>query len=130
MKEIYIAGKVNVGELTIAELALELESREHTVLCKWWERGLPKPYLDYPQENGLEAECMVAAAGDADVFILHPTDTILRAAVEFGAALESARHRMDKEVIVIDLPSVRQSVFYTHPAVIVLASIARIKRIR
>lgn len=128
MKNIYLAGKLHTGEGHISELSEELEHRGHTVIEKWFlEDTLPKPYLDNPHTSGPAAEAMVRAAYQSDVFILHPTDTILGAAVEFGAALASTETRDDKKVIIVNPFEVRQSVFYAHPAVLAIHGLAELR---
>ena len=128
MKNIYLAGRLDTGEGHIGEFSEELESRGHTVIEKWFVEGrLPKPYLDNVDTSAPAAEAMLWAAYQSDVFILHPTDDILGAAVEFGAALASTEGREDKKVIVVNPFEVRQSVFYAHPAVIAVRGLAEIR---
>ena len=71
---------------------------------------------------------MIAAAVECDVMILFPTDDILGAAIEYGAALGSAAGHLDKQVVIVDPESVRQSVFYTHPAVIAVKGLAEVRK--
>lgn len=131
MKEIYLAGRLDTGEGTIGEFAAELEDRGHIVLEKWWEQGrLPKPYLDHADSSAPAAESMIDAAYRSDVFILFPTDDILGAAVEFGAAIASAAYDDEKKVIAVNPFEVRQSVFYAHPAVIAVHSLAQVRQMK
>ena len=70
-REIYIAGKVDASEVSIADLALELENRGHRIPEKWWTKGrLPKPYLDHLDTSTPAADAMIDAAYRSDVFIL------------------------------------------------------------
>lgn len=125
---IYLAGKLNAGEMSIAAFADELEGRGHTVLEKWWQLDkLPIPYLDHPSSSAPAARAMIDAAYDSDVTVLFPGDTILGAAVELGAAIASNRVKPEKRIIVVNPYEVRQSVFYAHPAVIAVRSIAVVR---
>lgn len=127
-KEVYLAGKLNSGELSIGEFSDELEQRGHTVLEKWWEPGkLPTPYMDHLDTSAPAAQAMIDAAYESDVLILFPGDTILGAAVEFGAAIASTKNDSDKKIIVVNPFEVRQSVFYAHPAVIAVRGIAQVR---
>ena len=123
-----MAGKLDTGETSINEFATELEGRGHTVLEKWWQTTLQKPYLDHPQTSQVAAERMIRAARDCEVCILFPEDNILGAAVEFGAALASTAYIRDKQIIVVNPFEVRQSVFYAHPAVIAVESLQAIRQ--
>ena len=128
-KDIYLAGPLDAGELSIAEFADELEQRGHTLLEKWWQLGrLPTPYMDNPDTSSPAAEAMIDAAYNSDVTILFPNDRILGAAVEFGAALASSKANPEKQIVVVNPFEVRQSVFYTHPAVIAVQGIAQVRQ--
>ncbi len=128
MKNVYLAGRLDTGEGSIADFSNELEARGHVVLEQWFRQGrLPKPYLDYPETSAPAAARMIDAAAASDVFILHPTDDILGAAVEFGAALASTHYRPEKQVIVVNPFEVRQSVFYAHPEVIAVRGLAEVR---
>lgn len=128
-KEIYLAGKLNAGELSIDAFAKELEQRGHTVLEKWWQLDkLPTPYMDHPDTSTPAAQAMINAAYESDITMLFPGDNILGAAVEFGAAIASAKSNAEKQIIVVNPFEVRQSVFYTHPAVIAVQGIAQIRQ--
>lgn len=128
-KEIYLAGKVDLGEASIADFSAELEGRSHVVLEKWWEKGrLPKPYLDHPETSAPAARAMIDAAFHCEVLVLFPEDTILGAAAEFGAALGSLAVQPDKEILIVNPYAVRQSVFYAHPAVIAVEGLAQIRQ--
>jgi hypothetical protein len=130
MSTIYLAGRLDTGEGTIAEFANELESRGHEVIEKWWEKGrLPKPYLDHPEISWPAAKAMIDAAYSCDVFAVFPTDDILGAAVEFGAAIASTSSNPDKQVIVVNPFEVRQSVFYAHPSVIAVNGLSLIRQL-
>ena len=127
-RDIYIGGKVGTNNLPFVEFAAELESRGHRVLEKWWERGrLQKPYLQHPELSQKAAVAMVNAAYNSDISILFHAEDILGAAIEFGVALASTKVRPDKQVIVVHPPESRQSVFYAHPAVIVVEGLARVR---
>jgi hypothetical protein len=129
MREVYLAGKLDGGEVSIGDFAEELESRGHRVLEKWWQAGrLPTPYLDHPTTSAPAARAMIEAAHNSDVAILFPTDDILGAAVELGAAIASERTRIGKLVIIVNPFEVRQSVFYAHPSVIAVHGIAEIRK--
>lgn len=126
----YLAGRLGAGEGTIGEFSDELEGRGHLVLEKWFNQGrLPKPYLENIETNGVAARSMIKAAFACDAFVLFPEDTVLGAAVELGAALGSTVLREDKQVIIVNPYDVRQSVFYTHPAVTVVESIDQIRKL-
>ena len=128
MKEIYLAGKLNNADLPIGDFANELEQRGHTVLEKWWQEDkLPTPYLDHIDTSASAAEAMIDAAYKSDVAILFPGENILGAAVEFGAAIASTKEDQEKLVIVVNPFETRQSVFYAHPAVIAVRSIAQVR---
>ena len=116
MSTIYLAGRLDSGEETIGQFANELEARGHHVLEKWWLLGrLPTPYLEH-EEAAPAAQAMITAAYGCETFILFPTDSILGAAVELGAALGSAFSRPNKRVFIVDPQALsRQSVFYAHP---------------
>lgn len=127
-RTVYLAGKLNAGEDSIAMFAEELEAHGHTVLEKWWTKDeLPTPYLANLASSSEAASAMIDAAYESDVFVLFPGATILGAAVELGAALASARHNPDKLVIINDPEATRQSVFYAHPAVIATRGLAAIR---
>lgn len=72
---------------------------------------------------------MIDAAYDSDVFILFPTDDILGAAVELGSAIASTRDNSEKKVIAVNPFEVRQSVFYVHPSVIAVRSLAYVRNL-
>lgn len=127
-KKIYLAGKLNAGELSIEKFASELEKRKHTVLEKWWQLGkLPTPYMENFDTSSLAAQAMIDAAYDSDITILFPGKNILGAAVEFGAAIASSRENAEKQIIVVNPYETRQSVFYTHPAVIAVRGITQVR---
>lgn len=127
-KLIYLAGKIDTGEMPIGEFATELEQRGHNVIEKWWEKGrLPKPYLAHPKTSIPAASLMINAAWDSDVFVLFPEDNILGAAVEFGAAIASTHAYPYKQVIVVNPFEARQSVFYAHPEVIAVRGLADVR---
>lgn len=126
---IYLAGRLDVGEGRIGDFSDELESRGHTVLEKWFQSGrLPKPYMKHPETSGPAASAMIQAAFESDIFILHPTDDILGAAVELGAATASTLVNKSKQLIIVNPWEVRQSVFYAHPAVIAVHGLNEIRR--
>ena len=125
---IYLAGRLDTGEGTLSDFSNELEDRGHVVIQKWFLEGrLPKPYLEHPEVSGLAAKAMIRAAYESDVFILHPADDILGAAVELGAAIASTQSNKEKQVIVVNPHEVRQSVFYAHPAVIAVRGLNQIR---
>lgn len=129
MKKIYLAGRLDTEEGKIADLSDELEQRNHVVIEQWFREGrLPKPYLDNLNTSEPAAARMIKAAFESDVFILHPTDDILGAAVEFGAALGSSELRIDKYIYIVDPYNVRQSVFYAHPAVMAVRGLDEIRK--
>ncbi len=118
MKTIYLAGKVNQGEITIASFADELEVRGHRVPLKWWQgEALPKPYLSHMETSRIAAVAMIDAALKSDVTILFPSPDMLGAAVELGAAIASTELKRDKQIIVLAPQLGRQSVFYAHPSI-------------
>lgn len=124
----YLAGRLNTGELPIGEFATELEQRGHTVLEKWWQVGrLPSPYLENLDSSSPAAQTMIDAAYDSDIAVLFPDDDILGAAVEFGAAIASSKTNPEKQIIVVNPYEIRQSVFYAHPAVIAVRGLAQIR---
>lgn len=128
MTTFYLAGRLDSGEANIASLAEELEERGHTVLEQWWKLGrLPKPYLAHPDTSAPAAEAMVKAAAESDVYVLFPEDNILGAAIEFGAALQSARTNAAKRIYIVTAGSFRQSVFFAHPAVTLLESVQQLR---
>lgn len=130
MSTFYLAGRLDTGEGQIGEFADELETRGHEVVEKWWEQGrLPKPYLDHPDTSSRAAKAMIDAAYSSDVFVLFPTNDILGAAVEFGAAIASTLNKPTKKVIVVDPYEVRQSVFYAHPAVIAVTGLSQVRQL-
>ena len=101
------------------------------VLEKWWGQGiLPKPYLDYYDTSATAAQAMIHAAASSEVMMLFPTDDILGAAVELGAALGSAEANPNKRVIIVNPWEVRQSVFYAHPAVTALRSLEEAREMK
>lgn len=121
-KEIYIAGRADNNESVIKNLTNELEVRTHLISLKWWEGERPsKPYLDY-SENSKKAEDMINAVIKSDIFILITDDSIFGSMAEFGAALTSK-----KEDLIIVKGNSRQSIFFTHPKVVVLENIEEIK---
>jgi len=129
-KNIYLAGKQNAAELSIADFAVELESQGHHVTEKWWEKGtLSKPYLENLDASRPAAAAMVAAARDSDVFILFAEDNLFGALVEFGAALSSVDEHPEKMVYLLTPDEAfRQSIFYAHPDVIAVQSLERIRK--
>lgn len=121
-RTIYLAGKLNAGEDSIAAFATGLESHSHTVLEKWWtKQELPTPYLANIETSSVAASAMLTAAYESDIFVLFPGDTIL------GAALVSTRDNPDKLVIIHTPESTRQSIFYAHPAVIAVGGLKDIR---
>lgn len=127
-RTVYLAGRLDTGEGDIAAWSEELEAQGHTVLEKWWEQGrLPKPYLDHINSSRDAARAMIEAASRSDVMMLFPTDDILGAAVELGAALGSAEVNTKKEIIIVNPWEVRQSVFYAHPAVTAVRGLSEIR---
>ena len=130
-KTVYLAGRLDTGEGDISAWSDELEEQGHKVLEKWWEQGrLPKPYLEHINSSRCAASAMIEAASRSDVMMLFPTDDILGAAVEFGAALGSAETNRDKEVIIVNPWDVRQSVFYAHPAVTAVKGLAEVREMK
>lgn len=128
MTTFYLAGRLDSGEEGIASFAAELEARGHTVLEQWWKLGrLPKPYLAHVDTSAPAAEAMIKAAAESDVYVLFPEDNILGAAVEFGAALQSARTNPAKRIYLVAESSFRQSVFFAHPAVTILESASELR---
>lgn len=128
MKKIYLAGRLDTGEGTISDFSEELELRGHEVIEKWFLTGrLDKPYLRNMGTSSPAASAMIKAAFDSDVFVLFPTDDILGAAVEFGAALGSAEVNSKKVIAVVNPFEVRQSVFYAHPAVVAVHGLSEIR---
>jgi hypothetical protein len=127
-EKIYLMGKLNSAEISISDFASELEERGHEVLAKWWEfPKLPTPYLDYPDTSSHAAKIMADAAYNCSVGILFPDEKILGAAVEFGSAIASTSINPEKKIIVVNPFETRQSIFYTHPAVIAIRGIARVR---
>lgn len=127
-EEIYLAGKVDLGEGQISQLSSELEGRGHRITLKWWEgEKLPKPYLDYPETSAEASRAMIEAIVRSRVFIFIPQSDVLGALIEFGIALRDREDHPDKEVIVIISPETRQSVFYGNEGVMVLRNIEQIK---
>lgn len=127
-RTVYLAGKLNAGEESIADFAEELESHLHTVLEKWWTKQvLPTPYLSNKETSSQAASDMITAAYQCDVFVLFPGDTILGAAVELGAALASTHDNPGKLVIINNPEATRQSVFYAHPAAIAVKGLTAIR---
>lgn len=128
MSNIYLAGKLASDELTIGDFAHELEDRGHQVLAKWWEFDeLPTPYLDFPETSSVAARAMIDAAYGSDVTILFPSERILGAAVEFGAAIASTKTNPNKIVVVVNPFETRQSVFYAHESVVAVRGIERVR---
>lgn len=129
--KVYLAGRLDTGEGDIASWAEELEAKGHVVLEKWWEQGrLPKPYLEHMDSSQKAARAMIEAAARSDVMMLFPTDDILGAAVELGAALGSAETNSQKEIIIVNPWEVRQSVFYAHPAVTAVHGLAEVRAMK
>ena len=127
-KSIYIAGKLNEGELSIVELAKELEHNGHKIIEKWWTKSkLPTPYMDNYNSSSVAANRMINGAYNCDIFILFTGNNILGAAVELGVAIASTIINPDKSVIIIDQGSSRQSVFYAHHNVTYIDSIDNLK---
>ena len=128
MKSIYLAGKINSDENVMHALSSALEERGHKVLEKWWETDeIPRPYLEYPETSSVAAESMLDAAYESDVCILFPGNKILGAAVELGAAIASKKENPDKQIIIVDLGESRQSIFYAHPAVVVVSELEELR---
>lgn len=135
MGRIYLAGKLNDGESSISDFGEELEGRGHEITFKWWDPNLvklPTPYHTNKKTSAPAAVSMVEAVESADTaVILFPTPTILGAAVEFGIALSSINRSPEREILVVgyspNAEEFRQSVFYAHPAVIVLKSLEQVR---
>lgn len=128
MSEVYLAGKLASDELSIADFSDELEQRGHTVLEKWWEsEKLPVPYLDNVSTSSPAAKAMIDAAYESDVAILFPSERILGAAVEFGAAIASTKTNHDKLVVVVNPYETRQSIFYAHESVVAVRDIFQVR---
>jgi hypothetical protein len=116
---IYLAGKIENDLRSIANFSEELEDRGHKILEKWFLKGrLPKPYLDNLETSSPAAEAMINAAFESEVFVLFPSDNVLGAATELGAALCSKIYDKEKHIIIVGASIVRQSVFYAHPEVV------------
>lgn len=130
MSEIYLAGKVSKSEISISQFADELEDQGHHITLKWWELGqLPKPYLEQIESSRPAAAAMTKAVMDSQVFILFAENNILGAATEFGVALgDSMSNKNQREIIVYSPEDIRQSVFYAHPDVITVRSLAEIRQ--
>ena len=127
-KDIYIGGRLGNSNLPFEEFAIELEGRGHRVLEKWWRKGrLIKPYLQNIETSRPASVAMVNAAWSSDVSILFNAEDILGAAIEFGVALGNTKVNQSKEVIVVHPPEMRESVFYAHPAVIVVEGLAQVR---
>lgn len=127
-RTVYLAGRLDTGEGDIAAWSDELEAQGHRVLEQWWEQGrLPKPYLDHGDTSRHAADTMIHAAASSDVMMLFPTDDILGAAVELGAALGSAETNPQKAIIIVNPWEVRQSVFYAHPVVTAVRGLAEVR---
>jgi len=127
---VYLAGKLNSGEATIASFGDELEERGHVILEKWYEKGvLPTPYLDNLHSSAPAAAAMIRAAYNADVFVLFAQNTIFGAAVELGVALASTAENPNKKLYLLK-PSeaVRQSVFYSDTHIEVIDSLDTIRQ--
>lgn len=128
-RNIYLAGKLNAGEDSIMAFAEEIEAAGHTVIEKWWTKDvLPTPYLANTETSSAAASAMLSAAYESDIFVLFPSNNILGAAVELGAALASTMTNPNKRVIVYQPESTRQSVFYTHPAIIVVNELSAMRK--
>lgn len=135
MGRIYLAGKLRDGESDIASFGEELEDRGHEITFKWWDPNLaqlPIPYHTNRATSAPAAVSMTEAVETADTaVILFPSPKILGAAVEFGIALGSIEENPDREILVVgyspNAQEFRQSVFYAHPAVIVLRSLAHVR---
>jgi hypothetical protein len=127
--DIYLAGRLDTGEGALSDFSEELESRDHRIVEKWFLEGrLPKPYLDHTEITAPAAQAMIKAAFESDVFVLFPTDDILGAATELGAAIASSLIKKQKQVLVVNPWEVRQSVFYAHPAVIAVQGLDQIRQ--
>lgn len=122
---VYIAGRVSWGEGEISKLADTLEVRNHRITLKWWQEKVKKPFLKNIEHSQNIAQKMEKAIKKSDVLILFAEDSILGAATEFGIALGDVSKK--REIIVIHPPETRQSVFYTHPSVLVLQNVDDIK---
>lgn len=130
-EKIYLAGKVDSNEISIADFSEELEGRGHIVLEKWWEGdALPKPYLSNFASSNPAARKMIEAAYRSSVFILFPEDKILGAAIEFGSAIASTIDNSSKQVFVVNPFDKRQSVFYCHPSVTTVESLLDIRKMK
>lgn len=125
MGKIYIAGKLNKGETSIADLAGNLESRGHEITCKWWElQKLPIPYMEHQETSRPAADKMVEAVRSATTaVILFPDKKILGAMAEFGIALGDQPQNPQREILVVNPFDTRQSVFYAASSVIALRSL-------
>jgi len=133
MGKIYLAGKLNSGEQSIADFGEELKDRGHELTFEWWDpqaSQLPTPYLDHPASSERAAIEMEQAVSRADTaVILFPTPTILGAAIEFGVGIATQEQNPDREILVVSPEDeLRQSVFYAHPAVVVLRSLAQVRQ--
>ncbi len=128
-KTVYLAGKLNAGEASIASFAGELESHGHTILEKWFEKGqLPKPYLDNLHSSAPAAAAMIKAAYESEIFVLFAENTIFGAAVELGVAFGSTVTNPDKEIYLLTPDEeFRQSVFYSDEHVNVIESLDAIR---
>lgn len=130
MSKVYLAGRLDTGEGRIEDFANELEAQNHEVIEKWYLEGrLPKPYLSNLESSSPASEKMIKAASESDIFVLFPTDDILGAAVEFGAALGSVATNPDKIIAVVNAFQVRQSLFYAYPAVIAVSGLEEIRKL-
>lgn len=118
MSTVYIAGKLASDEPIISNFASELEAKGHVVLAQWWAYStLPTPYLEFIESSSVTARKLLDAAYSSDVTILFPSEDILGAAVEFGAAIASCKSNPNKLIVVVDPFHTRQSVFYAHESV-------------
>ena len=127
-EEIYIGGRLGNSIREIDAFSKELEERRHRVIEKWWLKGrLVKPYLQHMEVSRPASVAMINAAYNSRISIMFNAEDILGAAIELGAAIASTKVNPSKEVIVVHPPEARQSVFFAHPAVIVVEGIAQIR---
>lgn len=129
MSTVYLAGKLASDERVISNFASELEAKGHVVLAQWWSYSpLPTPYLEFLESSSVAAHMLFDAAYNSDITILFPSENILGAAVEFGAAIASCKVRPNKLIVVVDPFHTRQSVFYAHESVTRVKDLDEVKK--
>ena len=94
-----------------------IEAAGHTVVKRWTELPMIKPYGEHASESAQYAQDRIAEIAEADVYILLPHQNGNGVFTELGAALALASTRVFPRVFAIgDSQTQALAMFHYHPA--------------